>query len=423
MKKQFVIYLLSGVMTILLMTGCQQTEQLSGVEVNAAPLINPTLAGDNSSASVIAHGANDFAFRLSAELAGNRGDENLVVSPYSVWLPLAALLNATHEAQQQELIDALGAVGVSVADINQAASRMLFDLTNEGRGDDSPLRIANAIFVDYRENLRTDFVQQFMDYFRGTMFNVDFSSQAAVDAVNQWASDQTDGLISDIIEEFSSDAIAAIANAIHFVDIWQHEFNPNRTRPRTFYSPSGGVTADFMERDGTQPFFADDTLQAIRLDYLQGGSLYILMPNDGNATDLLATMTNEKFMQVQANLTLQNGQLLLPRFEIESTINELPEMLTALGVPLFDELTAPLTGGLVYSDERVWLGQAVQKALIIVDEEGTTAAAVTVMEIVAESLPMWDFALLVDRPFVFILTQPTHDGGSQILFTGVVNQP
>ncbi|MDR3139655.1 MAG: serpin family protein, partial [Treponema sp.] len=39
-------------------------------------------------------GANDFAFRLGAALAEQTGPKNLVCSPLSVWLPLAALVNA-----------------------------------------------------------------------------------------------------------------------------------------------------------------------------------------------------------------------------------------------------------------------------------------------------------------------------------------
>jgi len=31
--------------------------------------------------------------------------------------------------------------------------------------------------------------------------------------------------------------------------------------------------------------------------------------------------------------------------------------------------------------------------------------------------------MICDRPFVFILYRQTHDGGTQVLFTGVVNQP
>ena len=42
----------------------------------------------------IADGANAFAFKLGAELTKKNGDGNLIFSPFSAWVPLAALLGA-----------------------------------------------------------------------------------------------------------------------------------------------------------------------------------------------------------------------------------------------------------------------------------------------------------------------------------------
>jgi serpin B len=63
----------------------------------------------------------------------------------------------------------------------------------------NPLQITNAIFVGKNVTLRRDFAQTFMDYYRGSSINVDFSSRDAVDAVNRWASQSTNGLIKNVI--------------------------------------------------------------------------------------------------------------------------------------------------------------------------------------------------------------------------------
>ena len=50
-------------------------------------------------------GANGFAFRLTDELlSAKKSGENLLVSPYSVWLPLAALVNGSDEAAKKEML-------------------------------------------------------------------------------------------------------------------------------------------------------------------------------------------------------------------------------------------------------------------------------------------------------------------------------
>jgi len=429
MKKQIIIYLFTGM--VIAMTGCQiaTRSDASIVDVQEAmPLINPRSIGEDTSMNQVANGVNDFAFRLGAALLEEE-QENFVFSPYSVWLPLAALLNATDETYQEELLAALGASGIDLADVNQAASRMLFDLTNERDQEaKNPLRIANAIFVDHNMSLRGQFAQDFMDFYRGSVFNVDFTSRDAVDIVNRWANDQTEGRITDIIEEFDPDAVAAIANAIYFSDSWSWEFNINNTIQDIFYGPKEETEAEFMVRRGqNQLYFENDTLQATRLGFQTGGAMYILLPKSGGAVNFLATMTSDTFAYIQDQMDFREGRLLLPRFSIEHTVDNLTGALIALGIPLFDEKTAPLSGGLFYEDDAVWLESATQKAMIEIDEQGATAAAVTVLEVVAESAfkldPQEPFEMICNTPFVFILTRPTFDGGSQILFTGVVNQP
>ena len=399
---------------------------------NAKALEAPEYGKRDVAATKAANGANDFAFRLSGALAENAGSENFVCSPYSVWLPLAALLNATDEEHRDALLAALGTSGVSVEDVNRATSRMLYDLTKldakkYNENAHNPLQIANAIFVDMNVRIKREFAQAFMDYFRGTTMNVDFDSKDAVDAVNQWASDNTDGLITDIIQEFNPDTVAAIANAIYFSDRWGWEFNPDETVEDTFHAPGGDITAFFMKREGVQlPYYEDAKVQAMPLYFKSGGGMYIILPKKGGATELLSSMDSAYFEKIQSGLEYKTGKLLLPRFSIESGVMDLKDMLIKLGVPLFDEINSPLTGGLIEENVPVWLSSAVQKAVIEVDEKGTTAAAVTVMAADATSSlpePTKPFEMICDRPFVFILCEPTYDGGSQILFTGVVNRP
>ena len=407
---------------------------LSLVAVNAAPLLETDYAAQHTTARTAATGANDFAFRLSAALAGQAGQENFVCSPYSVWLPLAALLNATDEPYKVDLLSALSASGLSEDDVNRAASRMLYDLTKQqqrawaeesGEHYQDPLKIANAIFVNHDLTLKQSFAQTFMDFYRGSVFNVDFLSGEAVDSVNNWASEQTEGLITDIIQEFDPETVAAIANALYFSAGWAKEFDPEETRDDFFRALSGDVNASFMLREGDgQTYYEDDRVQAMPLWFGTGGGLYILLPKDGDAPGLLSSMTHVYFQSIQNHTEQKTGKLLLPRFSVESGIIPLKDTLMSLGVPLFERASAPLRN--LFDDAPpAFLSDAVQKAVIKVDEKGTTAAAVSVMGIEMTSLPMATepFEMICDRPFVFVLYDNTCDGGSQVLFTGIVNQP
>ena len=398
--------------------------------------LEPPLGHLNYSAQTVAGGANDFAFRLSATLlADEPGSGNFICSPYSVWLPLAALVNATNETHKENLRSALSATGISDADINSTASRMLYDLTKQSEKQFSeeydipfydPLKITNAVFIGKNVTLKKDFAQTFLDYYRGDAITVDFSNKKAVDAVNAWASENTEGLISEIVREFDPGTVAAIANAIYFSDRWEWEFNPDQTVEDVFHSPSGDTAAFFMKREGdTQVYYEDDNIQAMPLRFKTGGGMYIILPKDGDAIGLLSSMTSAYLDGILESTISASGKLLLPRFSIESDIMNLKDALVALGVPLFDASTAPLTGGLVEEDIPLWISDAVQKAVIEVDEKGTTAAAVTVMPADGASPPQptEPFEMICDIPFVFVLYSHTYDGGFQVLFTGVVNQP
>ena len=98
-------------------------------DVKAANLINARHATVSPNAKEVASGANEFAFALTSALLNKSGDINFVCSPFSAWLPLAALVNATDEKHRPALQLALGAAGVSADEINEAASRMLYDMT------------------------------------------------------------------------------------------------------------------------------------------------------------------------------------------------------------------------------------------------------------------------------------------------------
>ena len=437
MKK---IYFLFLIFTVFILTfSCEvsndndntikNNDSINIVNVTPKALLAPVYGEDDQAFKTAADGANDFAFRLSAALAENAGNENFVFSPYSVWMPLAALVNATNTQHKATLLAALGAAGISQDDVNKTASRMLYNLTKErdkgAEGYYNPLKITSAVFVGKNVTLRKEFAQDFMDFYRGSSINVDFSSRNAVDAVNRWASENTGGLITNLVQKFDPLTVAVIANAIYFSDDWKWKFDKEETEERVFHAPTGDTTACYMLHDGSnQRYYEDEKVQAICLDFKHNGGMYIMLPREGGAQELLSSMTNDYFKKI--NFDLAEGKLLLPRFSIENDIKGLKEALKLLGVPLFDKESAPLTGGLIKENIPICLTDAIQKAVIKVDEKGTTAAAVTLMIAGATSAgpqPNKPFEMICDKPFVFILYEHTNDGGKQILFTGMVNKP
>jgi hypothetical protein len=144
----------------------------------------------------------------------------------------------------------------------------------EAEKDFSRLKIANAIFVDNNYTLNREFAQKFADYYRGAAFNVDFASETAVSEINNWADDNTNGLIKNLVDRFEPNTVMAIANAIYFSDKWIWRFNKEDTKENIFYTLDGNTTTNFMLREGEQPYFEDETIQATCLNFQLGGDLY-----------------------------------------------------------------------------------------------------------------------------------------------------
>lgn len=389
--------------------------------------------GREDMAEIYQDGANGFAFRFTKAILKEKAEgENLIVSPYSVWLPLAALTNAADDGVKGQLLSALGMYGTDEKTLNDSVKNAVSVLTGQERASwmqengfeyESPLKIANALFVD--ENCRTDeeFEKIFADSFSGKLFCVDFSDEDAAEKANEWAKEQTMGKIDHIIDSFDPQTVAAIANAIYFSDAWISKFSEEQTKADVFYGAKGEEQVPFMNQKFTEmPYYEDDTMQAASLYTTSGGQLILLLPKEGNSPEeILEGMTIERYERLQS-ADFGTVLLSLPKFKLESGVFSVKEAMELLGVPLTDA-GKPSVSGLV-KNEKLSISEAVQKAMIEVDEEGMTAAAVTMMMLERASIPFEQepVEMKCDRPFAFLLTAYGGAEGQQVLFAGVVNR-
>lgn len=386
----------------------------------------------------IAEQMNVFSFTMGSTLYQEYEGENFVNSPLSLWIPLAALLNATEESVREEVLSGLGLTGATIAQVNEAAASMLYDLNKEqtkkiyaenGEEYDAPLTIANMVLVDQEYTITEEFQAAFADYYGGEAMTVDFTGDEAVTAINEWAAEKTKGKLEQVVESLDPDTVAAIANAIYFSDAWGKEFNKQETYQDVFYGEQAELTADYMVRSGSgQSYYEDEVLQATALEFAQGGSLYIFLPKEESASAVFTQMDMDYFAAIRDGMEDQaSGTLELPKFSIDGDAMDLIAVLDKLQIPYTDSARMVLTELVTDENAPLYVSSAVQKAMIEVDEKGATAAAVTVMSMETLSLiieePAAEFEMICNKPFFFVLTDCRSDSSSQILFTGVVNVP
>ena len=224
------------------------------------------------------------------------------------------------------------------------------------------------------------------------------------------------------MDSFDADTVAAIANALYFSDSWSNQFLEENTTEGTFHGAKQDEDAEFMNQklsDGI--YYEDETMQAVVLWTTSGGQMVLCLPKDGySAEEALQSLTTEKLQKI-SGADYRCVQLSLPKFKLESKVFSIKEALEAMGVPLMQATDAALTE--VLDNEALYISSAQQSAMVEVDENGLTAAAVTVMGLEKMALmPETDpIELTFDSPFAFVLTGNGEDAGDQILFTGVVN--
>ncbi|MDR1643067.1 MAG: hypothetical protein LBT59_25520 [Clostridiales bacterium] len=361
----------------------------------------------------------DFAFRLGQRLlaANNKPNINILYSPISIWLPLAALTNAVDGRDKPMLLEVLGAKNASQIELNEYAKKMLSDLKIPDHSD-SPMKIANTLLVASGDTVKKEFNSIFGYAYLGRTFNVDFASPEAINAVNDWISRNTGGLINNVADSrtFNINTSSVILNVIYFSDKWSLKFDTGNTKPGPFHAPFGDVTAKFMLREcNSQQYFEDENIQAIALDCRNGGQMWIILPKYQIANDFLESLTALCFRNIKGKCRRRKGKLLLPRFEVNIDI-DLEGALREIGVSIFG---TPLSG--LIENGSVIITSVKQRAVIKVDEKGTTAAAVTsYVGVYAAAIPQLTdpFVMVCDKPFVFVLEKE-----DQILFMGVFNNP
>ena len=123
---------------------------------------------------------------------------------------------------------------------------------------------------------------------------------------------------------------------------------------------------------------------------------------------------------IEVNKKLIQVYLEIPKFRIESTIDQLKEALESLGMTAMFQPS--MTGLKGISDEGLYVSKVIQKAFIEVDETGTEAAAAS-----AVVISTWKSAkrpkverFIVNHPFLFFVRDLQTN---LVLFQGRVTLP
>ncbi len=347
-------------------------------------------------------------------------EEDVFLSPLSIALALQMTYNGAGGATAAEMAQVLHIQEMSLDQVNQAA-RELQDNLRAVPGVE--LAIANSLWLRQGWRLDPDFVARNRTYYDAGLEVLDFADPAAVDRINGWIAQATRDKVRKLLDEIQ-DEVLFLVNAIYFKGDWLEAFDPARTRPWDFRRADGTVkSVPMMFQEGIFPALFTEEFAAVALPY-QGERIQMLVfvPAEDSGLDrFLARLTPGAWDEWMGRFQPQEISVGIPRFKVEFQ-RELNADLQALGMETaFDPHRADFLP-MVPQDLRrggtaLYISLVKHGAVVEVNEEGTVAAAATIVGVAAESAPP---SVVADRPF-FVAIWDSHS--QAILFMGAVVDP
>lgn len=362
-----------------------------------------------------------FAAKFLSLLAQSNADENVVASPLSFFLALHFLSNGASGDSLAALKGVLGPVlgNPEGAELAAAMCRELSTLNQQVE-----LWIANSLWVNKDEVIKPGFVESAMRKYGCMVANIDPLDSASVSKINAWVSEQTKGLIPRIISSLDPAFLLVLVNAVYFKGLWDEPFAAEFTEERIFRLANGTTKpCQFMYQGGGFRHLKTEVFEAAVLPYKGTRTkMYLFLPRSGSSTAETISYLEMHWLELFDQFELMAGSVALPKFEVTSS-HDLNIVLNQLGLGCLLESGVAEFQNLTEKD-GCCVSEAIQKAFIKVDEEGTEAAALTAMMMdsgcAIPAIRAEAFELILDRPFVFVIQD---DLSGMVLFYGIVEEP
>ena len=336
-------------------------------------------------------------------------------------MALGMTMNGAAGETQTAMESTLGFKDMSSGDINESYKNLIGALTTID--PKVTLEIPNSIWYSHVFSVLQEFIDVNKDYFNAEVHPLDFLNPASVDVINNWVAESTHDKIKNILDQIDPEARMFLINAVYFKGSWVYEFDEQYTEPETFYLADGTTKqVDMMKQEAKLSFFANELFEAVDLSYGGGNfSMVVMLPKETHTPeDIIDQMNDENWSAWINNFSEANIQLSLPKFKLEYG-KRLNDELIGMGMaPAFDPYAADFSK--INPDEPLFIGFVKQKTFIDVNEEGTEAAAVTIVGMFTTSTqdPPVPYFFTVNKPFIFAIKE--RDTGA-ILFLGKVMEP
>ncbi|XP_064316746.1 alpha-1-antitrypsin [Phalacrocorax carbo] len=378
--------------------------------------------GENLAHIKMAPSNYDFAFRFYKQVREEVGNKNILFSPLSISTAFAMLSLGARSNTLSQLHKGLAfnLTEMEEQEIHEGFHRVLQLMNDPHR--EVQLSMGNALFIDDRLKLLQKFLDDVTNFYYSEVISSNFqNSPEAIKEINNYIETKTHGKIVDLFKSLDPDTVMVLVNYIFFKGYWERPFNSLVTRDDDFLlDAKNSVKVKMMYQNKAFNIHRDEKLSCwvLEMPYKGNAAALFILPDEGTmrqVEDALLKETMSKWMQ---SLEKRKIYLYLPKFSI-STSYDVKSLFEKMGVTEVFSDQADLSG--VAENTLLKVSKAIHKAMVDVSENGTEAAAVTVIELVPLSavIPPPPH-IRFNRPFLMMIIDKTTHG---ILFMGKIVNP
>lgn len=370
----------------------------------------------------VVNAANEFAFDLFVPIiTDTKGSENIMISPFSITSALSMTLNGAAGGTFDAMKSALRFDGKTLAEINETYRKLIKEMVPVDPR--VTIEIANSAWIENKFTAKQAFIDALVKWYLAEVKGIDVTDPGAVDKVNTWIEDKTHDRIKDMLSSLPDNLAMLLVNAVYFNGKWRYQFDKGDTEDRPFHvTPDNPVQVPVMYQEESFAVTRAENATLIELPYGQGNySMVVMLPNEGvSLQEAALTLTPENWAVWMARLpkAITKVELYMPKFKYEYKRN-LNDDLARLGMGIaFDPMHADFSN--INDVLQLYITDVLHQTFIETNEEGTEAAAATVVIIGTTSIPQNPPVIDINRPFLYFIRETTT---GTIVFMGQVTDP
>ena len=267
------------------------------------------------------------------------GDENVMLSPYSIATALSMLYPGASGETAEEIAAVLH---LEVSDEALHEVRNAIDLAlsappppqqEEDTRVPFTIRPANSAWGQGGYPFLDTYLEVLATQYGAGLRLVDFinNPEGATDTINSWVEEATEDRIKDLIPENAIGEMTrlVLVNAIWFKANWAEQFAPELTTTDPFNLSNGvEVSVPMMHGSFRTGYVANSQFEAVRLPYAGDAAMVIAVPANGTLPELIASLAPE---DLDVDWGDYQVQVSIPSFEFDADI-PLGEALQELGM-------------------------------------------------------------------------------------------